>query len=570
MRSYKVGALPIINQFLQRLGLAEILDRRLPGDDDRTKVPTSAGLLLLVRNILLSREPIYGVGDWAGEYAPDLLDLSEGQMAALNDDRLGRCLGGLFAALTPELILEVVRRAVSEFQLRLDELHNDSTTISFYGNYPDAATVGRRQGRATHAITWGHSKDHRPDLKQLLYILTITEDGGVPVYFSSASGNTSDDRTHIETWELLRQLVGRADFLYVADCKLASTENLDYVARRGGRFVTVLPANRREDKDFRHRLGAAGAAPLWRHLYDVTETTTNDQGQTITVLVDRIHVWADEWSTHEGYRLLWYHRTRKAASDRAARQRRSEQALVELEALRQRLLGPKTRFHERAKVDQAVTQILEARQVERWVKVQVRGQQKEYFRQKKRGRPTKNTAYVREVQNRFDLSVEVDSLQLEREAVDDGVFALLTNDRPMNAEQVLRAYKGQPLIEKRFSQFKTDFAVAPVYLKEVSRIQALLGVYFLALLVQTLLERELRQAMQQQQIEHLPLYAEQRECRRPTARKLFDLFDPIQRHVLTTAGQSSQQLTTQLTPSQRQVLALLKIPAATYGQKTTP
>jgi transposase len=289
LRSYKVGALPIINQVLQRLGLAEILDRCLPGDD-RSKTPTSAGLLLLVRNLLLSREPIYGVADWAREYAPDLLGLSEGQMAALNDDRLGRCLSGFFTALTPELILEVVRQAVHEFQLRLDELHNDSTTISFYGNYPDAATVGQRQGRATHAITWGHSKDHRPDLKQLLYILTVTEDGGVPVYFTSASGNTSDDRTHIETWELLRQLVGREDFLYVADCKLASTENLDYLARRGGRFVTVLPANRREDQDFRRRMGAAGAVPLWWHLYDVTETITDDHGQEITVLIDRISV----------------------------------------------------------------------------------------------------------------------------------------------------------------------------------------------------------------------------------------------------------------------------------------
>ena len=47
--------------------------------------------------------------------------------------------------------------------------------VSFYGNYPAAATEGVRRGRATHAITWGHSKDHRPDLKQLLYILTVTE-----------------------------------------------------------------------------------------------------------------------------------------------------------------------------------------------------------------------------------------------------------------------------------------------------------------------------------------------------------------------------------------------------------
>lgn len=85
-------------------------------------------------------------------------------------------------------------------------------------------------------------------MKQLLYILTVTDDGGVPAYFTSASGNVSDDTTHIESWELLCQLAGSPDFLYVADCKLASTANLNYLAARGGRFITVLPGTRREDR----------------------------------------------------------------------------------------------------------------------------------------------------------------------------------------------------------------------------------------------------------------------------------------------------------------------------------
>ena len=100
----------------------------------------------------------------------------------------------------------------------------------------------RERGRATPAITYGHSKDHRPDLKQLLYILTVTEDGGVPVYFTTRSGNTTDDQTHQETWKMLRELVGRADFLYVADCKLATMDNMRYIDRQGGRFMSVLPA----------------------------------------------------------------------------------------------------------------------------------------------------------------------------------------------------------------------------------------------------------------------------------------------------------------------------------------
>ena len=99
LRSYAVGAVPIINHLLQRMRLAEILQRHLPPDDGRTKVPTFAGLLLLLRNVLISREPVYGVADWACGYAPDLLGLVESQLTALNDDRLGRCLGGLFASL---------------------------------------------------------------------------------------------------------------------------------------------------------------------------------------------------------------------------------------------------------------------------------------------------------------------------------------------------------------------------------------------------------------------------------------------------------------------------------------
>jgi transposase len=562
LRSYAVGALPILNRLLQRMKLAEILDRHLPPEDGRTKVATSTCLLLLVRNVLVSREPIYEVADWACQFAPDLLGLTEPQLEALNDDRLGRSLGSMFDASGPELFLEVVRQAVGEFRLRLEELHNDSTSISFFGQYAGAAREGQRRGRPTHAITWGYSKDHRPDLKQLLYILTVTDDGGVPVYFTSASGNTNDDQTHPGTWDLLCQLVGSPDFLYVADCKLASTANLDHIARRGGRFVTLLPGSRREDAEFRRHLRESPQPQtVWQHLYDVTQPTA-EAGEQV---VDRISVWPEEQTTSEGYRLLWYHSTRKAAVDRAERVQQNDRALTELAALQDRLHGPRTRFRQRAKVDQAVAEILAKHQVEGWVQVRIREEEPAHYRPLTRGRPGKNTRYVREVETRFDLSALVDAARLEQAALGDGVSPLITNQRQLSAAELHRAYKRQPFLEKRFSQFKTDFTVAPVYLKEVSRIQGLLAVYFLALLVQTLLEREVRQAMQRERVEHLPLYGEQRDCRRPTTRKLIDAFEPIQRHVLTLPGDRQEVLRTQFSPLQLQILKLLNIPAANYG-----
>ena len=116
---------------------------------------------------------------------------------------------------------------------------------------------------------------------------------------------------------------------------------------------------------------------------------------------------------------------------------------------------------------------------------------------------------------------------------------MITNDGSLSELEMLLAYKSQPALEKRFSHLKTDFEVAPVYLKEASRIQALLCVYFLALLTESLLERELRRAMDREAIESLPLYPEGRKCRRPTARRLIDLFDDMQRRLGIPAGSLS-------------------------------
>ncbi len=78
----------------------------------------------------------------------------------------------------------------------------------------------------------------------------------------------------------------------------------------------------------------------------------------------------------------------------------------------------------------------------------------------------------------------LDAIAFANAEREDGIFPLLTTDRQLTAEDVLRAHKRQPIIEKRFSQLKTDFAVAPVDLKDMGRIQGLLAIYFFVLLDQ--------------------------------------------------------------------------------------
>ncbi len=558
LRSYQVGALPLVNRILERMRLEEFFREYLPPDDPRCRFPTAQALLVLVRNVLLSREPVYAVGAWAAQFAPDLFNLWDEQVALLHDDRLGRCLTRLFVGTSPELILAVVRHVIAEFQVSLDELHNDSTTVTFYGAYDEAAEEGLRLGRATHAITWGHNKDHRPDLKQLLYTLTVSHDGSVPVYFTSHSGNVVDDTTHIATWDLLCQLVGGPDFLYVADCKLASAENLGHIARHGGRFVTVMPRSHGEDEQFRAKVRQSSEGVRWKPLYDVSDEEGN--------VTDRLFVCAEEGLSSEGYRLLWYRSTRKAELDLASRARRVQRALAALTELRQRLSSPRTRFRERGKVQRAVEEVLSQCEVEPWICVTIEEREDATYRQAQPGRPSKHTQYRKETRPRYHLTWELDAVAFANAEREDGIFPLLTNDRQLTAEEVLRAYKRQPIIEKRFSQLKTDFAVAPVYLKDVGRIQGLLAIYFFVLLVQTLLERELRQAMARKGLDSLPLYPEGRPCSRPTTARVIEVFELVQRHWLVVGDNEPQCLVTELTTLQAQIIKLLGLSPADYGR----
>src|SRR5450759_4791713 len=111
-------------------------------------------------------------------FAPELYGLSADEMQHLSDDRIGRALDQLFDADRSALLTAVVVAAVAErFGVKFDEVHNDSTSIKFCEQYRAAAAATIR-GRRPALITYGYSKDHRPDLKQLLFILTTTEDGG--------------------------------------------------------------------------------------------------------------------------------------------------------------------------------------------------------------------------------------------------------------------------------------------------------------------------------------------------------------------------------------------------------
>jgi transposase len=558
LHSQQVGALPIVCRFLDRIGLGGVLERHLGPAEGRCSLSAARAIGVLVRNLCVSREPLYGLGEWACGYDPWLLDLAADEVALLNDDRIGRALDRLFEADRASLLCELVLGVIKEFAIDCSQLHNDSTSISVHGSYP-AADGRERSGKRTIAITYGHSKDHRPDLKQLVVILTVSADGAVPLAQRVCDGNTADAGTHIETWERLRSLVGRSDFLYVADCKLVTSEQMDHINAHGGRFVSVLPRTRKET--------------AW--LCEWMTTNTPDWTEAARRPSTRRGEPDEIWSTvpapiksAEGYRIVWIHSTHKAQLDHAARHDQLARALAALDSLNTRLAGPKCRITDRAAVDHAATSALRAQSVTKLIDYQITEQLETRIRIESNGHG-KKPRQRKLTRTRLTLTWTVNETALQAEAAAYGCFPLITNDHALTDAQLLAAYRYQPNLEKRHHQLKTVLESAPIQLKSPARIEALLTCQFIALLTSALIERELRNAMRRQQITQLPLYPEQRACQHPTAARTIELFNDLTRHHLHHNHQHIQTFTPELTPLQAQLLKLLNIPTTAYTNKPT-
>lgn len=555
LRTELLGPLPVVNHFWDRLGLDRLLAAYLPAGDARLRLTAGTAIGVVVRNLVLHREPVYALERWAAPFDPALLGLGPGEAGLLNDDRVGRCLARLFDADRASLLTRLLLDAIAGFGIDTSRLHTDTTSIRLCGAYHDAD--GRaRGGKPTAAVTFGHSKDHRPDLKQLVWSLTVTADGAVPVCYRVADGNTNDDLLHIPTWDALTELLGRSDFLYVADCKLASRDNMDHLDRRGGRFLSVLPRCRAEDEQFRDWI--TDHDPGW---VEARRRPGRRQGDP-----DEIW-WTAEapWPSAEGYRVVWVRCSSKIERDAESRRDRIARGTAALDDLNQRLTSPKTRIKTTVAVEHAATTALEHTGADRWIGYQVSERTEETFRQEKRGRPSANTRYRRLTRTHHRITWHLDEHRVARDAASDGCYPLISNDRQMTPAELLEAYKWQPHLEQRHAQLKGTQLVAPMFLHEPARIEGLLCCHFIAMLIQALIERQIRSTMTTRGLRQLPIYPEDRGSTAPTAARVLEIFTGLARHHLHDQHEHLvQTFQPELTTLQRQVHDLLNIPETIY------
>lgn len=418
---------------------------------------------VLVANRLTSPQPLCHVEDWAREWA--VSEVFGVEADALNDDRVGRALDALAPELA-SLVGSVGVTAIAEFGIDVSRIHWDMTSMSLFGDY-DTPEDGFAE--PSH----GHPKDRRVDLKQIQTGIGVTADGGIPIFHRAFDGRAGEVNQVVGAMESLRSMCRPRRFMLVGDTKLISSGNVAALTRAQMTFIapaskayvgadTLRAANDMVlvDVDYVARRDAA-KAPESRGRYRVGEDTwampaaKSHKGEAI--MLRRVFVWSSA----------------DAGAAANAREKKLGRAREDLDALTR---GLGSRHYPNADtVTARLTVIATKRRVGDYLVTTV-------------GTDTSGTP---------TLAWHFDQAALDDEAATDGWYCLLTNLEPADADagEVLVRYKGQEVVERRFGGFKGPLAVAPIFLKNNRRIEALLSVICLALLIFCLVERQVRHAI---------------------------------------------------------------------------
>lgn len=541
-----VGGLPLIRTIMERMNLRAIL-REFISPHGNENIPSVETLILLICNLTIGKDPLYMLEEWVASLDGRCLGYERLPRGKFNDDRFGRALDKLYMADRASLMTRLVVQVVKHFDLDLDRVHNDSTTVKAYGKIPGKTRTGLQLNR-------GKSKDHRPDLKQLVFSLSISSDGAVPVHQKSYAGNRTDDTTHIETWECIRKINAGSGFLYVADCKVCTDEQLHYIVSRGGRVVTIIPETWSEVTSFLDDLRRAKKEKeqIWRR----KKPNSDFEWEYFSEFKGK------RFTDRRGYRIHWIYSSEKRKRDRTSREERLRKAERDLADLNSRINA--RNLKKGSEIEAAAMEILKRRDVESLFHLEVGKTREEYRTQIGKGRPGKATKYRRRIKTICTLTWARNTKVLKAEANTDGVFPLLSTDEDLTAKEVLQAYKYQPRLEKRFSQFKKIHHAAPLLFKNIVRVEANMFAFFIALMIQALIERDVRKKMKARKMSSLPLYPEDREAMHPTTSKIMDVFSGVSTYKIVQGAHVMEEFKDELSDKHGIILDFLGIRPQTY------
>jgi transposase len=505
VRVERLDHLGLIAAVINDLGLVSIIDARLTPDEQEAITPGEAIKGMILNGLGFANRPLSLTPQFFANKPLDLLFRPGVEAAMFNRFKLGRTLDEV-DTYGCDLFFSEIALAVCQ-QEAIDQRfhHLDTTSFALSGAYipeSDAHAI---------AITHGYSKDHRPDLKQAVVELMVSQDGGVPLASKSWDGNAADTQIFQARAEaLLLTFQGSPTPRYlIADSKLYSEDNAAQLKQLG--FITRIPGTL---KLVSQVISQALRGATWQPIDDATR-------------YQRLEL------CHYGMAQRWLIVSSAAALQRAATSVSKAQKR-ELATVQKQLFHLQAKRFETPESAQAALSTLAGA----WHYHQVATTElTEHKRYAGKGRPSAQTAVQATL---WQIRAEVcpDAEAIHRQTQYKGCFVLGTNivASDLSDAEVIAAYKAQSQVEGGFRFLKAPlFFVSSLFVKKPSRIQGLLMVMTLALLVYSVAQRRLRQALVRQK-ESLPNQINQ-PTQRPTLRWVFQLLEGIHRVRVSVHGQ---------------------------------
>ena len=533
----RLGALPVIAAYLERLQLRERIDALAPVREG-AHLTNGDVVVALVANRLTAPRPLYDIVSWAQEWAvEETLGIRPG---AVNDDRLGRCLDDL-AAVHDRLRGDLTVQAVAAFGLETKALRWDLTSILVTGAYPED-----EQDAAYARLRYGYGGGGERQ-KQIRWLQVTTDDGAVPVWEQPYDGNTTDVATVVDTMVALREHARCTDFVLLGDSKLLSVANRAALLATEVGYTAPLAHTPALDETFlaiptEDLVPLAYVSARERALPPDARTTYHGYDSVAEVVAP------DGAGGTRGHtvRRLFVVSSEERAARRRNRARQQQRAETEIAGIVGRVGSRWYPTAERAAAK--IEAILERRHLRDLYAVTCGTSDEQ------EGRPT--------------VTCAVRPAALTRVEALDGYYVLETTRPAIEADAVavLTEWKGQWQIEHRHRAAKGPLHIRPLFVTSNRRVTGLVTILGIALLVFSLIERAARRALATEGPgEKVPNLLAGHVAARPTGDNVLKALREITRVTVALAG-VRQRWVADLSALQRTLLRLLGVPEADYAR----
>jgi transposase len=541
---YPVHHLPILKAYADQLGLVSLINHYVP-----TEMEVDAGtvVLAMVLDTLSGRSPLYRLEEFFAQQDTELLLGKAVPPQALNDDTAGRVLDRLYDFGTMRLFTACAVRAATRFGLERRYVHFDTTSRSVWGDYHFAETQD-----LPFQVTYGYSKDKRPDLKQFV-LSTLCVDRAVPIWGKPEDGNASDKSLNTTLLAEIAQLlaghgVAPGASISIADAALVTADNL--AALGDTLFITRLPATYSECGRV---IAEAVARNQWEEVGVLAQTppTQHRPGTYYKVAEDVVTLYG------KPYRAVVVHSSHHDQRRQKRLEREVQASAITLAATVR--ATAKQEYFCRADAEAAAAQLRALQSAYHRVEVVI-----EERPQYGPGRPSpKHPRVIKALRYSLQVTLHERAEVVARKRQEAGCFVLLTHvptagEMAHRAGEVLRAYKEQHGVEQNFAFLKDPVIVNSLFLKKPERIEALGLVLLLALLLWRLVERTLRVHVE---TTGNPLMGwDKKTTQKPTAFMMMTKFAAVM--VLKVGGQ--RQLAQPLSAVQQAYLNALDVPVTYF------